>query len=48
MPQTLTIYIDDDTVIARLKTEAMRQDRSVSWVVRNIVEEYLKQTVANV
>jgi len=41
MPQTLTIYLDDDKVIARLKEEAIRQDRSVSWVVRTILDDYL-------
>ena len=41
MPQTLTIYVDDDTVIAQLKEEALRHDRSVSWVVRSILEDYL-------
>lgn len=41
MPQTLTIYLDDDKLIARLKEEATRQDRSVSWIVRMILDEHL-------
>ncbi len=41
MRQTLTIYLDDDKLIAQLKEEALRQDRSVSWIVRNVLEEYL-------
>ena len=43
MPQTLTVYIDDDQMIARLKDEALRQDRSVSWMVRWILEDYLQR-----
>ena len=43
MPQTLTIYLDDDKVALQLKEEALRHDRSVSWVVRMIVEEYLER-----
>ena len=43
MPHTLTIYLDDDKVVARLKEEAFRQDRSVSWMVRMILEEYLER-----
>ena len=43
MRQTLTIYLDDDKVIAQLKEEALRQDRSVSWIVRSVLEEYLER-----
>lgn len=43
MPQTLTIYLDDDKVAHQLKEEAVRHDRSVSWVVRMILEEYLER-----
>ena len=43
MPQTLTVYIDDDQMMTRLKEEALRQDRSVSWMVRWILEDYLQR-----
>ena len=43
MRQTLTIYLDDDKLIAQLKEEAIRQDRSVSWIVRSVLEEYLER-----
>ena len=43
MHQTLTIYLDDDKVIAQLREEALRQERSVSWIVRSILEEHLER-----
>jgi predicted DNA binding CopG/RHH family protein len=41
--QSVTVYLSGD-VIARIKDEAARDDRSVSYIVNKILEEHYQKT----